>query len=150
LRAPFDSSGSPSVGGRRPSALGQLLRATRLDELPQLFNVLLGDMSLIGPRPLLSEDQPANVAVRLSVRPGITGWAQVNGAKLVDKEEKEQLDGWYVAHASLWVDLKIAMMTLKLLMSTRVSSKEALADTHQVQDKNAHFGLVVARQDPAR
>ena len=65
-----------------------MLRTSRLDELPQLLNVLFGDMSLIGPRPLLPEDQPANTNIRLLVRPGISGWAQVHGAKLVGKEEK--------------------------------------------------------------
>ena len=100
LRAPFDADGKPSLLGREPSAIGQCLRATRIDELPQLLNVLLGDMSLIGPRPLLPQDQPSNTSIRLSVRPGITGWAQVNGAKLVTKEEKEKLDAWYIRRAS--------------------------------------------------
>ena len=101
LSAPFDSAGNPSFGDRQPSAIGRFLRATRIDELPQLLNVLFGDMSLIGPRPLLPEDQPANTSIRLSVRPGISGWAQVNGAKLVTKDEKEKLDEWYVRNASL-------------------------------------------------
>ena len=77
LRAPFNSTGNPTLGSRQPSAVGRFLRATRLDELPQLLNVLFGEMSLIGPRPLLPEDQPANTSIRLSVRPGISGWAQV-------------------------------------------------------------------------
>ena len=136
LRAPFDAVGSPTPGDRLPSAIGRFLRATRLDELPQLLNVLLGDMSLIGPRPLLPEDQPSNTSVRLSVRPGISGWAQVNGAKLVTKEEKEKLDEWYVRNASLWVDLRIIMMTIKVILKGRVSSEEILADAEQVQDKN--------------
>ena len=91
LRAPFDSTGHPTLGSRQPSAVGRFLRATRLDELPQLLNVLFGEMSLIGPRPLLPEDQPANTSIRLSVRPGISGWAQVNGAKLVTKERKRKV-----------------------------------------------------------
>ena len=136
LRAPFDAVGSPTPGDRLPSAIGRFLRATRLDELPQLLNVLLGDMSLIGPRPLLPEDQPSNTSVRLSVRPGISGWAQVNGAKLVTKEEKEKLDEWYVRNASLWVDLRIIMMTIKVILKGRVSSEEILADAEQVQGKN--------------
>jgi lipopolysaccharide/colanic/teichoic acid biosynthesis glycosyltransferase len=117
------------------------LRATRLDELPQLLNVLFGEMSLIGPRPLLPEDQPTNTSIRLSVRPGISGWAQVNGAKLVTKEEKEKLDEWYVRNASLWLDLRIAMMTINLLLRGRVSSQEILADTEQVQSKNNGFAV---------
>src|SRR5437660_1682986 len=115
LRAPFDAEGNPTLPGRRPSAIGRFLRATRIDELPQLLNVLLGDMSLVGPRPLLPEDQPSNASIRLSVRPGISGWAQINGAKLVSKEDKEKLDEWYVRHASLWVDLRIALATFGLM-----------------------------------
>jgi lipopolysaccharide/colanic/teichoic acid biosynthesis glycosyltransferase len=137
LRAPFDSAGRRTEQERQPSAIGRLLRATRIDELPQLFNVLLGDMSLIGPRPLLPEDQPANASIRLSVRPGITGWAQVHGGKLVSKEEKEKLDEWYIRNASLWLDLRIIVMTLKLMMQSRLSSEEALADSEQVQRKAA-------------
>jgi len=132
LRAPFDSAGNPTLEGRRPLAIGRFLRATRFDELPQLLNVLLGDMSLIGPRPLLPEDQPSNTSLRLSVRPGISGWAQVNGAKLVTKEEKEKLDEWYVRNASLRVDLQIIMMTFKVILKGRVSSEEILADAEQV------------------
>jgi len=136
LRAPFDSAGNPTLEGRRPLAIGRFLRATRLDELPQLLNVLMGDMSLIGPRPLLPEDQPSNTSIRLSVRPGISGWAQVNGAKLVTREEKEKLDEWYIRNASLWVDLRIIVMTIKVILKGRVSSQEILADTDQVQSRN--------------
>jgi len=139
LRAPFDSAGNPALGKRQPSAVGRFLRATRLDELPQLLNVLFGEMSLIGPRPLLPEDQPENTSIRLSVRPGISGWAQVNGAKLVTKEQKEQLDDWYVRNASLLLDFWIIVMTIKLVLRGRVSSQEILADTEQVQSKNTGF-----------
>ena len=91
---------------------------------------------MIGPRPLLPEDQPTNTSIRLLVRPGISGWAQVNGAKLLTKEEKQKLDDWYVRNASLWLDLRIAMMTIELLLKGRVSSQEILADTEQVQSKS--------------
>jgi Bacterial sugar transferase len=74
---------------------------SRLDELPQLFHVLVGEMSLIGPRPLLPQDQPANSTLRLMVRPGITGWAQINGGNLVTTEEKGALDDWYVRRPSM-------------------------------------------------
>ena len=141
LRAPFDSTGTPTLGSRQPSAVGRFLRATRLDELPQLLNVLFGEMSLIGPRPLLPEDQPANTSIRLSVRPGISGWAQVHGAKLVTKEEKEKMDEWYIRNASLGLDLRIIMMTAKVILRGRVSSQEILADTEQVQGKNDRFEL---------
>jgi lipopolysaccharide/colanic/teichoic acid biosynthesis glycosyltransferase len=148
LRAPFDAEGNPALAGRRPSAVGRFLRATRLDELPQLLNVLLGDMSLVGPRPLLPEDQPSNMSLRLSVRPGISGWAQVNGAKLVTREEKEKLDEWYVRNASLWVDLRIIVMTIKVILKGRVSSQEVLADSEQVRNRN--IGLERTNTAPSR
>jgi lipopolysaccharide/colanic/teichoic acid biosynthesis glycosyltransferase len=144
LRAPFDTAGSPTLDGRQPSAIGRFLRVTRIDELPQLLNVLLGDMSLIGPRPLLPQDQPSNTAVRLSVRPGMSGWAQVNGAKLVTKEEKEKLDEWYVRNASLWVDLRIIMLTLSVMLKMRVSAEEAAADTEQVQNRHLDLQQTIA------
>jgi lipopolysaccharide/colanic/teichoic acid biosynthesis glycosyltransferase len=140
LRAPFDAAGNPTLAGRRPSAIGQFLRVTRIDELPQLLNVLLGDMSLIGPRPLLPEDQPSNTSVRLSVRPGISGWAQVNGAKLVSKEEKEKLDEFYIRNASLWLDLRIIAGTLALMLKIRVSPEETVADAEQVQSRGIADG----------
>src|SRR6266545_4037201 len=144
LRAPFDADGKPTLVAREPSAIGRFLRATRIDELPQLLNVLLGDMSLIGPRPLLPEDQPDNSHVRLSVRPGITGWAQVNGAKLVSKEDKEKLDEWYIRNASMWTDLRIIGMTLGLMLRSRLSSREAAADAHQVQSRNVDLNRTLA------
>jgi lipopolysaccharide/colanic/teichoic acid biosynthesis glycosyltransferase len=139
LRAPFDDDGKPAVGDRRPSAIGRFLRATRIDELPQLINVLFGDMSLIGPRPLLPEDQPSNTSLRLSVRPGISGWAQVNGAKLVTKDEKEKLDDYYVRNASLWLDFKIVLMTLRVMSKSYLGSVEASADLQQVEAKRTNL-----------
>jgi lipopolysaccharide/colanic/teichoic acid biosynthesis glycosyltransferase len=139
LGAPFDSAGNPTLAGRRPSAIGRFLRETRIDELPQLVNVLFGEMSLIGPRPLLPEDQPSNTSVRLSVRPGISGWAQVNGGKLVTKEQKEKLDDWYVHNVSLWLDLRIVVMTIRMVLTGHASSEESLADREQVQGKNVKF-----------
>ena len=100
LHAPFDRTGQPNDHGDYQSWVGKFLRALRLDELPQLFNVLVGEMSLIGPRPLLPQDQPINCNLRLRVRPGITGWAQINGGNLVTTEEKGALDDWYVHNAS--------------------------------------------------
>jgi lipopolysaccharide/colanic/teichoic acid biosynthesis glycosyltransferase len=133
LRAPFE--GTSLLVGREPSAIGRVLRATRMDELPQLLNVLIGDMSLIGPRPLLPEDQPDNNSLRLSVRPGISGWAQINGGKLVTKEEKEKLDEYYIRNASLWMDLRIGFATLAVMLRSRFSTIEASADLEQVQGK---------------
>ena len=136
LGAPFGPDAKPWAGIREPSPIGRFLRATRIDELPQLLNVLLGDMSLVGPRPLLPEDQPSNTHIRLSVRPGITGWAQVHGAKLVTKEDKEKLDEWYIHNASLLSDLRIVLMTFQLMLRSRMSSEEAVADIEQVQSRN--------------
>jgi lipopolysaccharide/colanic/teichoic acid biosynthesis glycosyltransferase len=141
LGAPFDDDGKPAVGDRQPSAIGRFLRATRIDELPQLMNVVLGDMSLVGPRPLLPEDQPSNTSLRLSVRPGLTGWAQVNGAKLVTKELKEKFDEEYVRNASLWFDLKVLLMTVRIMGKSYLGSAEASADLQQVQAKRTNLAM---------
>jgi lipopolysaccharide/colanic/teichoic acid biosynthesis glycosyltransferase len=101
---------------QRLSAVGQILRRTRLDELPQLYNVLVGDMSFVGPRPLLPCDQSTDYAARLSVRPGITGWAQVNGGRIISPSDKWILDLWYVENASLVLDLKIVLRTVKMVL----------------------------------
>lgn len=110
-----------------PSWIGRLLRRSRVDEFPQLLNVLFGDMALIGPRPLLPQDQPANPATRLAARPGITGWAQVHGGALLSAEEKEALDGYYVRHASPWLDLRVLAMTLAVAVRGDRRSAERLA-----------------------
>jgi lipopolysaccharide/colanic/teichoic acid biosynthesis glycosyltransferase len=127
LRPAFDRHGGKIREEQRLSWIGRLLRHSRLDELPQLLNVLVGDMSLVGPRPLLAEDQPADCSVRLMVRPGITGWAQVNGGALLSPEEKNQLDVWYVRNASLWLDLRIIAMTLGSLLRGDQRSDKLLA-----------------------
>jgi lipopolysaccharide/colanic/teichoic acid biosynthesis glycosyltransferase len=111
LRTPFDETGRKLSDEERLSPIARFMRRSRLDELPQLLNILVGDMSLIGPRPLLPRDQPKNLAIRLMVRPGITGWAQVNGGVLLTPDEKEWLDEYYVRNASLWLDLRIVLMT---------------------------------------
>ncbi len=98
----------------RLTALGRFLRASSLDELPGLFNVLRGDMSLVGPRPLLMEYLPrytADQARRHDVKPGITGWAQVNGRNALTWKEKFDYDLWYVDHQSFWLDVKILLLT---------------------------------------
>ncbi len=99
---------------QRLTRLGRFLRATSLDELPELWNVLKGDMSLVGPRPLLEEYLPLYTPEqgrRHEVRPGITGWAQVNGRNALTWERKFELDVWYVEHRSFWLDLKILFLT---------------------------------------
>ena len=127
LRPPFDWHGQQVADRQKLSFIGRLLRQTRLDELPQLLNVLVGDMALIGPRPLLPEDQPANPATRLMVRPGITGWAQVNGGKFLTPEEKDQYDEFYIRNASLWFDLRIIFTTLRVLFRFTAHSDHAVA-----------------------
>jgi sugar transferase EpsL len=100
----------------RLTRFGRFLRATSLDELPELWNVLKGDMSLVGPRPLLMEYLPLyspEQARRHDVRPGITGWAQVNGRNAISWDEKFKLDVWYVDHQSFWLDVKILFLTVK-------------------------------------
>lgn len=116
-QAPFDTNGARVSNGEHISLIGRFLRATRLDELPQLINVLVGDMSIVGPRPLLPQDQPADPSTRLMVRPGITGWAQINGGRSVCAEEKDALDVWYVRHSSFALDLRIVLSTGKFLLT---------------------------------
>ncbi len=109
-----DASGNPLPDEQRLPPFGRFLRSTSLDELPELFNVLRGEMSLVGPRPLLMEYLPLyspEQARRHEARPGITGWAQINGRNAISWEEKFCLDVWYVDHASLWLDLKIILKT---------------------------------------
>ncbi len=116
MRAPHDKHSQRIPDDERSSAVGRILRRTRLDELPQLYNVLVGDMSFVGPRPLLPHDQPPDSAARLSVRPGITGWAQVNGGRIISPSDKWILDIWYVRNASFALDLKIVLSTLKMIL----------------------------------
>jgi lipopolysaccharide/colanic/teichoic acid biosynthesis glycosyltransferase len=139
LRPPFNWLGQPIGSERRMSRVGQVLRETSIDELPQLLNVLIGDMSLIGPRPLLPEDQPLNPAVRLMVRPGITGWAQINGGKLLTAEEKEKLDEWYVQNASIKVDLWIVWKTARILFFGSRSA-ESSADFDEIRTRGMAEG----------
>lgn len=110
-----DAQGRPLPDADRLTALGRFLRAASLDELPELWNVLKGDMSLVGPRPLLMEYlelYSPEQARRHEVMPGITGWAQVNGRNAISWEEKFRHDVWYVDNRSLWLDLKILLMSV--------------------------------------
>lgn len=103
----------------RITPFGRWLRASSLDELPELWNVLRGEMSLVGPRPLLMEYLPLYSPVqarRLEVRPGITGWAQVNGRNAISWADKFALDVWYVDHRSLWLDVRILWMTVRKVL----------------------------------
>jgi lipopolysaccharide/colanic/teichoic acid biosynthesis glycosyltransferase len=105
--------------GQRLTPFGRFLRSSSLDELPELWNVLKGDMSLVGPRPLLMEYLPLysqEQSRRHQVRPGITGWAQVNGRNAISWEDKFKLDTWYVDNRSLWLDFKILWLTIKKVL----------------------------------
>ena len=119
MRNALDAEGRSLLDPERLTKLGRFLRSTSLDELPELWNVLIGDMSLVGPRPLLMEYLPLyspDQARRHEVRPGITGWAQINGRNAISWEEKFTLDVWYVDNRSLWLDFKILGQTaLKVL-----------------------------------
>jgi lipopolysaccharide/colanic/teichoic acid biosynthesis glycosyltransferase len=116
MDAPHDKHQHRIPDDQRSSAVGQILRRIRLDELPQLYNVLVGDMSLIGPRPLLPCDQAPEYVARLSMRPGITGWAQVNGGRIISTSDKLILDIWYVRNASLMLDLAIVLRTVTMVL----------------------------------
>jgi lipopolysaccharide/colanic/teichoic acid biosynthesis glycosyltransferase len=116
MHAPFDRRGRFVEENRRTSRVGEFLRRTRLDELPQLWNVLTGAMSFVGPRPLLPVDQPSTSKYRLQVRPGLTGWAQIHGGKRVVADDKGVLDDWYVENASLWLDLSIILRTVLIVV----------------------------------
>jgi len=114
-----DRDGNLLPDSERLTPFGQKLRSTSLDELPELWNVLKGDMSLVGPRPLLMEYLPlynSEQARRHNVRPGVTGYAQVNGRNAISWEEKFKLDIWYVDNQSLWLDIKILAKTVKQVL----------------------------------
>ncbi len=125
-----DAKGEPLPDHERLTRLGRLLRSTSIDELPQLLNVLAGDLSLVGPRPLLMEYLPLyseEQARRHEVLPGITGWAQVNGRNALDWQEKLALDVWYVENWSLLLDLRILAKTLVSVVRRKGISAEGHA-----------------------
>lgn len=124
-----DSQGQLLPDDQRLTPFGKFLRSTSLDELPELINVLMGEMSLVGPRPLLMEYLPLyspEQARRHEVRPGITGWAQVNGRNAISWEDKFKFDVWYVDNQSLWLDIRILWMTL-----ARVFKREGISQVGQ-------------------
>ncbi len=128
MRDSVTPEGVPVPDELRVSKVGLILRKLRLDELPQLWNILVGDMSFIGPRPLLFVDQPEEVSQRLAVRPGISGWAQVNGGKLVSPEEKRALDLWYIAHVSFTLEMKIVYLTLLVMARGDIARPQAVRE----------------------
>jgi lipopolysaccharide/colanic/teichoic acid biosynthesis glycosyltransferase len=127
MRDAYDNKGRPLPDEQRMTPFGQFLRSTSIDELPELFNVLRGDMSLVGPRPLLMEYLPLysdEQKHRHDVRPGITGWAQINGRNAITWQKKFEMDLWYVKNQSLWLDIKILFLTLwKVFKRSDISQK---------------------------
>lgn len=120
MKDALDSEGHPLPDSQRLTPFGQFLRSSSLDELPELWNVLKGDMSLVGPRPLLMEYLPLYSAEqyrRHDVRPGVTGWAQINGRNAIGWDDKFKLDVWYVDNRSLRLDFKILLLTLKKVLA---------------------------------
>ncbi len=120
MKDAVDEQGNPLPDSERLTPFGQMLRSTSLDEMPELWNVIKGDMSIVGPRPLLMEYLPLyspEQAKRHDVRPGMTGHAQVNGRNAISWEEKFNLDTWYVENQSIWLDFKIMLKTVKKVIA---------------------------------
>ena len=135
-----DKQGALLPDSQRLTRIGALVRSTSLDELPQLWNVLKGDMSLVGPRPLLMQyldRYTPEQARRHEVKPGITGWAQVNGRNALSWEEKFELDIWYVDHRSLWLDITILAKTVRCTLIRKGISGQDQATMHQFMGSRA-------------
>lgn len=142
-----DASGSLLSDAERLTPLGRFLRSTSLDELPELLNVLKGDMSLVGPRPLLMQYRDRYTqeqARRHDVRPGITGWAQINGRQEISFGQRIEFDIWYIEHWSFWLDLKILFLT-----AMRVLRKEGVIPGQDVADVD-DLGLYSPENKPPR
>lgn len=120
MKDAVDLQGNPLPDNERLTAFGKMLRSTSLDEMPELWNVIKGDMSIVGPRPLLMEYLPlynTEQAKRHNLRPGMTGHAQVNGRNAISWDEKFKLDTWYVENQSVWLDFKIMLKTVKKVIA---------------------------------
>lgn len=142
MGAGHDALGRRLADEDRLSVIGRLLRRMRFDELPQLYHILVGEMSFVGPRPLLPADQPPSYTARLIVRPGLTGWAQVKGGRLVSAADKAALDVWYVKHASLALDLKIILKTAPMIVfGDRANNAAIRRAWHELR----HAGVCSAR-----
>ena len=134
-----DADGHLLPDVQRLTKVGKFIRSTSIDELPQLVNVLKGDMALIGPRPLLVQYLPLYTpeqARRHEVRPGITGWAQCHGRNAISWHEKFALDVWYVDHVSLWTDIQVVFITIKKVLIREGISKEGMATTEKFNGHN--------------
>lgn len=130
MKDAVDAQGNPLPDSERLTPFGKMLRSSSLDEMPELWNVIKGEMSIVGPRPLLMEYLPlynAEQAKRHNVRPGMTGHAQVNGRNAISWDEKFKLDAWYVENQSLWLDFKIMLKTVKKVIAKDDISAEGEA-----------------------
>src|SRR5690554_1859296 len=135
----YDQKGNLLPNEHRMTKFGMMLRSTSLDELPELWNVLKGDMSIVGPRPLLMDYldlYTPEQARRHDVRPGVTGWAQVNGRNAISWEKKFELDVWYVENKSIWLDFKIMFQTVKkVLVKEGINQSEEVTMTRFMGNK---------------
>lgn len=134
-----DAEGKLLPDAERLTKVGKFVRATSIDELPQLINVLKGDMALIGPRPLRVHYLPLyskEQARRHEVRPGITGWAQVNGRNNISWTKKFELDVWYVDHCSMWTDIKVILLTIKKVLFREDINNDAVATMYPFDGTN--------------
>ncbi len=130
MKDAIDANGQPLPDSERLTPFGRMLRSSSLDEMPELWNVIKGDMSIVGPRPLLMEYLPLyneEQAKRHQVRPGMTGYAQVNGRNAISWDEKFKLDTWYVENQSIWLDFKIMLKTVKKVLAKDDISAEGEA-----------------------
>ena len=131
MRPAHDTRGHRIPDEQRVSAVGDILRKTRLDELPQIYNILIGEMSFVGPRPLLAADQPKDMTLRLFVRPGLTGLAQVHGGRDISPEDKNACDQWYIRNASLWLDIDILVRTVGVVIRGERINDAILRTAHE-------------------
>lgn len=134
-----DAEGKLLPDAERLTKVGKIVRSTSIDELPQLINVLKGDMALIGPRPLRVHYLPLyskEQARRHEVRPGITGWAQVNGRNNISWTKKFELDVWYVDHCSLWIDIKVILLTIKKVLFREDINNDTVATMYPFDGTN--------------
>lgn len=148
MRRAFDRDGRKRSDEERVSAIGRVLRLFRLDELPQLFNVLVGEMSFVGPRPLLPVDQFPGLDARLAIAPGITGWAQVNGGREISAADKAALDLWYLQNASLRIDYEIILATLRTVLKGEVTNHDAIDRAWMALRTQRPRDTAVARSTP--
>lgn len=136
-----DADGKLLPDAQRLTKVGKFIRSTSIDELPQLINVLKGDMSLIGPRPLLPKYLPLYSKEQMrrhEVRPGISGWAQCHGRNAISWTEKFKLDVWYVDHVSLWVDIKVILITIKNVLLRKDINQQSTDSGHLMEPFNGN------------